>query len=709
MPNRLADAVSPYLLAHADNPMDWHPWGEEAFAEARERDVPLFISIGYATCHWCHVMARETFSDPMLAQRLNAQFVPVKIDREEHPDVDAAYLASAAAFTRDLGWPLSVFATPDGQAFFAGTYFPPEPRAGMPSFAQILDAVTDAWTHRRADVADTASRVASAVGALRADEATSAGDSGRASVPSSRQLESAATALAAAEDPEFGGFGNPPDYSGPKFPVVPVLGFLLGSGVPVGEWAARHTLERMAASALRDPVDGGFFRYGTRRDWGVPHYERMLYDNAGLLRLYADAAVGETGGDADSAAVAEGIAAFLLGTMRVTGGFASAQDSESDVDGVRREGAYYLLDANERAAQPRPGLDRKVLTSWNGLAIGALAHAGALLGHADWIAVAAETADSLLAEHTTDDRRVLVRTSLDGRLSAASAALEDYGLFARGLLDVFLATGEPRFAVAARTLVDATLDAATSDASAGGATAVDAATRQEEAAKPHASADASDTTSGSAHDPQARTFAVPGGGDSVLSAHRIVADADPSEGAYPGGVSSLADAARVLYALTDDPRYDAAARAAVAAVGRRAVASPIAFGGILRVATALGEDLRQLVVILQGDGGDPSEPGGSASDESPVDVSAADESSSGPASAAVAESPLRAAAVHRETARRSRTLGADAVGVAVTEGAASVLAADGFGLFESRIALNGRPTEYLCTAFRCELPRPFEI
>ncbi|MHA7985878.1 thioredoxin domain-containing protein [Rathayibacter sp. CAU 1779] len=675
MPNRLADAVSPYLLSHADNPVDWHPWGEEAFAEARERDVPLFISIGYATCHWCHVMARETFSDPALAQRLNAQFVPVKIDREEHPDVDAAYLASAAAFTRDLGWPLSVFATPDGQAFFAGTYFPPEPRAGMPSFAQILDAVTDAWTHRRADVADTASRVASAVEALRADDASSADGSGAASVPSVRQLEAAATALAAAEDPEFGGFGNPPDYSGPKFPVVPVLGFLLGSGVPVGDWAARHTLERMAASALRDPIDGGFFRYGTRRDWGVPHYERMLYDNAGLLRLYADAAVDDTetdgatasapgGGDAaaseggagdrpDFAAVADGIAGFLLGTMRASGGFASAQDSESDVDGVRREGAYYQLDADERAGQPLPGLDRKVLTGWNGLAIGALANAGALLGRADWIRAAAEVADSLLAEHTSDGGRMLVRASLDGRLSPASAALEDYGLFARGLLDVFLATGEPRFAVAARTLVDATMDAS--------------------------------------HGSQERAFSVPGGGDSVLSTHRIVADADPSEGAYPGGVSSLADAARMLYALTDDARYDAAARSAVAAVGRRAVASPIAFGGILRVATALGDDLRQLVVILPVDGADRSASGESGPEE-PVPMES-----------------VPFAALRTATARRTQALGVDAVGVAVTEGAASVLAAEGFGLFESRAALNGAPTEYLCTAFRCELPRAFAI
>ncbi|QDZ14551.1 thioredoxin domain-containing protein [Humibacter ginsenosidimutans] len=641
MPNRLADAVSPYLLAHAQNPVDWHPWGEEALAEARERDVPLFISIGYATCHWCHVMARESFSNEAVAAKLNAGFVPVKVDREEHPDVDAAYLAAASAFTPNLGWPLSVFAMPDGKAFFAGTYFPPEPRTGLPSFAQVLDAVTDAYTRRRDDVASTAAQVASAVDSLRRrSQADTAGagdvDSVESSVLDRQRLKGTVADLVAAEDPEFGGFAAPPEFNGPKFPAVPVLAFLLDSGDALGERTALHTLGCMARSPLRDAVDGGFFRYGTRRDWGVPHYERMLYDNAGLLRLYADAAASL---DPELASIAEGIASFLTGTMRVEGGFASAQDSESEVDGERREGLYYRLDAAQRAAQPRPALDAKVLTGWNGIAIGALAHAGALLGHPEWVREAAEVADGLLSAHVSDHGRMLLRASLDGRASAAAPALDDYGLFASGLLDVFLATGEHRFASAARTLVDATLVDATLDAA---------------------------TTDGAS--PDERVFAVPGGGDSVLSAHGLVADADPSEGAHQGGTSSLADACRVLFALTDDAGYDRAARTAIGDLGESAVRSPLAFGGALRVASALDDDLRQLVVVTP-DGGEP--------------------------------------AIVRAVAARGRSLGAGTVGVVVSQGRASALAADGFELFADRSTIGGIATEYLCRAFSCELPRPF--
>jgi uncharacterized protein YyaL (SSP411 family) len=625
MANLLADAVSPYLRAHAGNPVDWHPWGEEAFAEATERDVPVFVSIGYATCHWCHVMARESFSDPLLAARLNEGFVPVKVDREEHPDVDAAYLAAASAFTQGLGWPLSVFTTPEGHAFFAGTYFPPEPRGGMPSFGQVLDAVTDAWTHRRDSVTDTATRVATAMEELGRDAHSSGTD---AQGLDSDRLVRVADALAGAEDPEFGGFGAAPDFAGPKFPSVPALGFLLSSGSDAGRHAARHTLERMADSALRDPVDGGFFRYGTRRDWSEPHYERMLYDNAGLLRLYADAAFTGSTVDAHFVEVADGIAGFLLGTLRVDGGFASAQDSESEVDGERREGAYYRLGREARAEQPRPALDEKVLTGWNGLAIGALAHAGALLGRPDWMAAAASVADSLLTANVRADG-TLIRASLAGRASAAAPALEDYGLFARGVLDVFLTTGEPRFALAARSLVDATMDGA-------------AAARS--------------------------PFTIPGGGDPVLAAHGLVSDADPSEGAYPGGLSSLADACRVLFALTDDERYERASRTAIGSVADVAARSPIAFGGVLQMATALAGELQQLVVV------DPGKPG---------------------------------VAIVRETAERTRSLGAAAVGVAVAEDAASALSDAGFALFDARTALSDEPTEYLCRAFTCELPRPF--
>lgn len=645
MPNRLADAVSPYLLAHSGNPVDWHPWSEEAFAEAKERDVPVFVSIGYATCHWCHVMARESFSDERLAARLNAEFVPVKVDREEHPDVDAAYLAAASAFTRNLGWPLSVFATPEGRAFFAGTYFPPEARGGMPSFGQILDAVTDAWTHRRDSVAETAGRVAAAIESLAVDARSTSGSS---AAEDALRVTAAAEALAAAEDPQFGGFGAAPGFDGPKFPAVPALGFLLSSGVQAAEDAAVHTLAAMADSALRDGVDGGFFRYGTARDWSSPHYERMLYDNAGLLRLYTDAAVpaGHAPARPESARfvrVAEGVADFLIGTMRVEGGFASAQDSESEIDGVRVEGEYYRLDAAARAAQPRPALDAKVLTGWNGLAIGALAHAGSLLARPDWVAVAAAVADGLLERHFDPESGLLIRASLNGRASAATASLEDYGLFARGLLDTFLATGEPRFALAARRLVDACLRA-----------------------------------SGSGGVPGS-PFGLPGGGDPVLSAHGLVWDADPSEGAYPSGLSALADASRVLYALTDDARYEDAARRVASSFSGSAARSPIAFGGMLQMTSALAAGLQQFVVVTP----DPATRAGGPTAGAPGDAT-------------------RAA-----TSVRARSLGEWAVGVAVSQGAASALADAGFGLFQARTAMRGGPTEYVCLSFVCELPRPF--
>ncbi len=366
MPNRLADAVSPYLLSHADNPVDWRPWGEEAFAEARRRDVPVLVSVGYSTCHWCHVMARETFSDPALASRLNEGFVAIKVDREEHPEVDAALITAAGAFTDQLGWPLNGFTTPEGRTFHAGTYSPPEPRAGHPSFRQVLDAVADAWTTRREQVEQGAGQLSAEI-----REASERG-SVASPLPDAAALDRVAAELAAVEDAEHGGFG-----SAPKFPVAPVvllLDTLATSGALTSERAmasaalVRRTLEAMAGSDLRDPLVGGLFRYSTRRDWSEPHYERMLYDNALLLDAYARA------GDEE---VAAGIVAFLTWTLRrASGGLASAQDSESTVGGRRVEGGYYALDAAGRAAEEPPAVAGKVRTGWNGLAIGALARAG---------------------------------------------------------------------------------------------------------------------------------------------------------------------------------------------------------------------------------------------------------------------------------------------------------------------------------------------
>ncbi|HEY8317658.1 MAG TPA: DUF255 domain-containing protein, partial [Amnibacterium sp.] len=445
MPNRLADAVSPYLRSHADNPVDWYPWGAEAFEAAARRDVPVLVSIGYATCHWCHVMARESFSDPALAAILNEHFVAIKVDREEHPEVDAAYLAAAGAFTPNLGWPLNAFATPSGRVFHAGTYSPPTPVAGNPSFRQVLAAVLDAWTTRRDEVERSAAGLAEALAEAAATSAEGGGVLGAA------DFTAVAAELAGYEDRTFGGFGG-----APKFPVAPVLNTALALGrSPLLDTDARERIGGVASRALaamrdgglRDSVEGGFFRYATRRDWTEPHYERMLTDSALLLPAYA--AIGDR-------ATAAGIVDYLGAVLRrPSGAFGSAQDSESVLDGQRNEGGYYRLDAAARALVDAPAVDGKVLTGWNGLAIAGLADAAALLGEPEWLRLATDAAEAVLALHRTADG--LLRASLDGRPSAAVATLEDWGGLADGLLALAVATGRADLAVVGRDLVDACL------------------------------------------------------------------------------------------------------------------------------------------------------------------------------------------------------------------------------------------------------------
>ncbi|MFF1878554.1 thioredoxin domain-containing protein [Leifsonia sp. NPDC058230] len=607
MANRLADAISPYLRSHAGNPVDWFPWGSEAFAEAERRDVPVLISIGYATCHWCHVMARESFSDPELAAELNARFVAIKVDREEHPDVDAGYLSAASAFTGNLGWPLTVFATPRGRAFFAGTYFPPVPVAGRASFRQVLDAVSDAWTDRREEVEDNAATVAAAL------EAASTAATEVVELPDGAALDEAIALLADAEDREFGGFG-----SAPKFPVAPVLGFLLAR--EAGADLAVRTLERIAASPLRDPVDGGFFRYATRRDWSEPHYERMLYDNALLLREYALA--WQRTGAYWAREAAEGIAQFLLTVLRrPSGGFASAQDSESLIDGLRVEGGYYRASTTERALLDPPPLDEKILTGWNGLAIGALAQAGFILDRPEWTAAARDAAELLLARHRRADG-TLARASLGDRISEASATLEDYGGLAGGLLDLALFAGEPRYASAARDLVDLCMDAADEDRCA---------------------------------------LEVPGGGDPVLQGNGMGIRVDPSEGAYPSGLSVTASAAHTLYLLTAERRYERAAREAMRHVSAHALRTPNAFGSALELMSRLSGEPEQLLLVLP-DGA----MGGALVDAARI-------------------RPTELVAVADETAT-------------------AAFAADGFELFAARTTREALPTAYLCRDFVCRLP-----
>jgi uncharacterized protein YyaL (SSP411 family) len=615
MPNRLADAVSPYLRSHAENPVDWQQWGSEPFAEAARRQVPVLISIGYSTCHWCHVMARESFSDPVLAAQLNERFVSIKVDREEYPDVDSSYLAAAGAFTEQLGWPLTIFATPAGTAFYAGTYFPPVPVEGRASFRQVLDAVSDAWMNRRDEVELTADRLAAA---LR-EQTIAASDV----LPGEVELASIVRELEEYEDRQFGGFGG-----APKFPVATVLGFLLDredAGDAAAGALARRALDAMAASDLRDPIEGGFFRYAVRRDWSEPHYERMLYDNALLLAAYARV------GRAD---IAEGIAGFLLTVLRLpSGGFASAQDSESTVDGVRVEGGYYALDAAARARQAAPALDDKVLTGWNGLAVGALASAGSRLGRPEWIDAAVAAADlvatGVVASEVVAPKAAgsgtIVRARIGDTVSTARATLEDYGMLADGLVDLALATGEVRHAVRARELV---LAAASATARTG--------------------------------------FAAPGGADPVLAAHGLALEVDPSEGAYPSGLSSIARAAMRLELLggdrvTGDRALLDSARTALRFLAPLAVPRPVSFGAALAALSRFASSSRQLVVVTDNPG---------------AALAVIARGWSAPGGLATVVSPRQAEA----------------------------FAAAGFELYESRGMRNGLPTAYLCEDFVCALP-----
>lgn len=560
MANRLADALSPYLRAHAGNPVDWFPWGEEAFAEASRRDVPVLISIGYATCHWCHVMARESFDDPVIAAALNERFVAIKVDREEHPEVDASFLAAASAFTRELGWPLTVFATPEGRTFYAGTYFPPRPVSGVPSFAEVLAAVEEAWRERRGELDETAAAVATALAA--ASGTTMAG-----TLPDRRRLDHAVALLAGEEDRLHGGFGR-----APKFPVAPVLAFLAASGDD-GRALATRTLAMMGASPLRDPVEGGFFRYATRADWSDPHYERMLTDNALLLGVASDLSR-ESDPPTFLRSLAEGIVRFLTGRMQLGGGgFASAQDSESVIDGERSEGGYYRADATTRAQLEPPALDEKVLTGWNGLAIRGLARAGFVLDLPSAVDAACRAADYLLRHHRRPDGS-LVRASLNDALSSATATLEDTGMFAGGLIELATATGDPAYAIEARRLVDAAVAAAASSTeAAGGTTAVP-------------------------------PFAAPGGSDPVLSARGLALPADPAEGATPSGLTACADAAWRLYALGAGERYLELAERAMASVAGIAVDRPLAFGGSLELMSRLAAPLVHLVTVVPDDMGE---------------------------------------------------------------------------------------------------------
>ncbi len=687
MANRLAAATSPYLHQHAHNPVDWFEWGPEAFAEAKRRDVPLLISIGYAACHWCHVMAHESFEDEATASLLNERFVAVKVDREERPDVDAVYMRATQAMTGSGGWPMTVFATPDGAPFWCGTYFPPRPVGGMPSFTQVLEAIGTAWYEQRPQLEEDAARLTSAL----ADAGRPVPGGGRALAGLDRAsasvdpagLDTALTSLAASFDRGRGGFGG-----APKFPPSMVLEWLLrrsATSAPDGAQAlamAETTLDAMARGGIRDQIGGGFARYSVDASWVVPHFEKMLSDNALLLRVYVH--WWRATGSPLARAVTEETAAFLLRELRTAeGGFASSLDADSvAADGTLREGAFYVWDRasladvlgpedgiwaadlwgvtesgtfehgtsvlqlrhdpepqdasrlaeasarllRARDARRRPGLDAKVVAAWNGLAIAALAEAGELCGRTDWIEAAVVAADLVLAVHGRREGAGLrlVRTSRDGVAGTAPGVLEDYADLAEGLLALCQATGEARWLHEAGALLD------------------EVVSRFQDR--------------GTFHDTAADET------DPVLA--RIGRPRDLADGASPSGQAAAAGALLTYAALTGSQVHREVAERALAEPLALATAHPRAAGWALAVAVAVLDGPREIAVIGRPDAPQTLE--------------------------------LRRVAVH-----------STAPGAVHVVGPEQTVDGDGTSrvpLLADRRVVDGAPAAYVCRGFVCERP-----
>ncbi|MGO4634861.1 thioredoxin domain-containing protein [Streptomyces sp. 2RAF24] len=601
MPNRLAHETSPYLLQHADNPVDWWPWSAEAFEEARRRDVPVLLSVGYSSCHWCHVMAHESFEDVETAALVNERFVAVKVDREERPDVDAVYMEAVQAATGQGGWPMTVFLTPDAEPFYFGTYFPPEPRHGMPSFPEVLDGVAQAWTDRRGEVAEVAARI---VKDLAGRSLAHGGDG----VPGEPELAQALLGLTRDYDAKSGGFGG-----APKFPPSMVLEFLLRHHARTGAEGALQmavdTCEAMARGGIYDQLGGGFARYAVDRDWVVPHFEKMLYDNALLCRVYAH--LWRATGSELARRVALETADFMVRELRTPeGGFASALDADSD-DGTGRhvEGAYYAWTPAQLAAalgeddaayavryygvteegtfehgssvlqlpqdagvadgeriasirarllaardeRARPGRDDKIVAAWNGLAIAALAETGALLDRPDLVERATEAADLLVRLHLDAAAR-LTRTSKDGHAGANAGVLEDYADVAEGFLALASVTGEGVWLEFAGFLLDIVLDQFTAEGGALYDTAHDA-------------------------EPLIRR------------------PQDPTDNATPSGWSAAAGALLSYAAHTGSEPHRAAAEGALGVVKALGPRAPRFIGWGLAVAEALLDGPREIAVV----------------------------------------------------------------------------------------------------------------
>jgi uncharacterized protein len=586
--NRLKDSTSPYLLQHADNPVDWWPWSDQAFAEAARRDVPVMLSVGYAACHWCHVMAHESFEDAETAALLNEHMVAIKVDREERPDVDAVYMTATQAMTGQGGWPMTVFMTPDKEPFFSGTYFPRD------NFRQLILSISRAWRSQRDGVAGQARQVVTALAenAAAVARALRAGGPDGEDRPDARFREVTQASVSALErdyDAVDGGFGG-----APKFPPSMVLEFLLRyhrrTGTPAALRMAEGTCEAMARGGMYDQLGGGFARYSVDAAWVVPHFEKMLYDNALLARVYLN--LWRATGSELARRVAADTCSWMVQELRTPdGGFAASLDADSDGE----EGKFYVwrraeLDAVlgpedgefaarafgvteagtfergasvlQRRAEPadawrfdrvrrvllaardgrvRPGRDGKTVAAWNGLAISALAECGLLLGRPDFIEAARVAASWLAEVHTRGDR--LIRTSRDGHAGDTAGVLEDYACVAEGFLVLCGVTGEGRWLALAGRLLEVALSAF--------------------------------------GDGQGGFYDTPADGEPL-----IFRPADAADNATPSGTFAVAGALLSYSALTGSARYREAAEAALGVLPAIAARYPRAAGAGLAVAEA---------------------------------------------------------------------------------------------------------------------------
>jgi uncharacterized protein len=605
MAERLRDATSPYLLQHADNPVDWWQWGDEAFDEARRRDVPVLLSVGYAACHWCHVMAHESFEDSATAELINALLVPVKVDREERPDVDAVYMTATQAMTGQGGWPMTVFLTPDREPFYSGTYYPRE------HFKQLVTAVARAWREDRDAIVGQATKVAGALAdnaGLLSGHQAGGGDLGTDAVDAD-VADAAVTLLAKRYDERHGGFG-----SAPKFPPSTVLEFLLrtseraraadAGGRPQGGQAlamAAGTAEAMARGGIYDQLGGGFARYSVDAAWVVPHFEKMLYDNAQLARVYTH--WWRRSGWELARRIAQQTCDWMIADLRTAeGGFASALDADSEGE----EGAFYVWTPAElaevlghddgryaaelfavteagtfergrsvlqlpadpadprryervrsalltaRAARAWPARDDKVVAAWNGLAIAALAEAGLVFDRLDYVEAAVGAAELLASLHFDAGR--LARTSMNGVAGRSAGVLEDYANLAAGFLALSGVTGEERWVALAGDLLETALD----------------------------------------------RFRDAGGGfyDTADDSEQLIyRPADPADGPTPSGTYAIAGALLSYAALTGSARHRGAATAALGTLRDVATRFPQGAGWGLAVAEAFLAGPDEIAVV----------------------------------------------------------------------------------------------------------------